>query len=306
MCKDKVFLLIIPHEAENYYVNILHIPSKCLENYKKCRFKCLENYKNRSFKCLENYKIQPLCLCISKIFLTFAHHIIHMIPRIIHYCWFGGKEMPEREKSLISEWRRIMPDYEMMRWDESNFPLSLCDYSRESWLMGDYAFTSDVARLYALAAHGGIYLDTDIQTVGTFDPFLNLDSFIGLEGELLGTGVIGARPGCSWIKKFLEYYKNHHYIDTFGHPRRTPNTKILTRDIMPALSLNEKPEVFPADVFCAKDFLTGKITVTPATVTIHHFAASWRRPRSLYSRIMTIMKGLRVRYGQLPIPGATK
>lgn len=225
-----------------------------------------------------------------------------MIPKIIHYCWFGGKALPEREAKLIREWASVMPDYEIRRWDESNFPLSLCDYSREAWLMGDYAFTSDVARLYALATYGGIYLDTDIQTVGTFDPFLTLDSFIGLEGDLLGTGVIGARSGCSWINKFLDHYMKRHYIDPFGHPRRTPNTKILTRDIMPSLSQDEKPDVFPADVFCAKDFLTGKITVTPSTVTIHHFAASWRRPRSFYSRIQTIMKGLRVRYGNIQLP----
>lgn len=219
-----------------------------------------------------------------------------MIPKILHYCWFGGRELPETVGKLIDGWRRALPGYEIMRWDESTFDPAFCTYAREAWMMGDYAFTADVARLYALSTVGGIYLDTDIEVCGSFDPFLHLDSFIGLEGELIGTGVIGAKAGCKWIDTFLTYYKRRHYINPWGHPRRTPNTRILTRDILPAIPESERPTVFPADVFCAKDFATGEIHTTPATVAIHHFAASWRRKRTLASRIATLARGLRVRY----------
>lgn len=222
-----------------------------------------------------------------------------MIPRIIHYAWFGGRPLPADAVRYIDGWRQLLPGYEIRRWDETNFPLDYSKYTREAAKMKNWAFVSDVCRLYALYTFGGIYLDTDIELLKSLDQFLPDKSFIGREATGPCCGVIGAEPQTPWIGQFLDYYNRHHFISTLGHPDRKPNPIILQKEILPRITPDEMPTIYPEPVFYPE--LVGKGTerhaiLMPETVAIHHYAASWRRHRTLGQRIRIIALGLRTRY----------
>lgn len=218
------------------------------------------------------------------------------IPRVIHYCWFGGKEKPADVLRMIASWRTVMPDYEIKEWNESNFDFGRFPYSREAYSMGDYAFVADVCRVYALTTEGGIYLDTDIEALKPFDPYLHDGSFCGYEHQGIGTGVIGAEKGCAWTRRFLEFYSRRHYVNAFGHPVRTPNVRILSETILPSVADADRPRIYPIDYFCARNWETGEYSVSANTVCIHHYKASWRRRKTFGERLAILMRGLKARY----------
>lgn len=220
-----------------------------------------------------------------------------MIPKVLHYCWFGPKPKPETFVGLIETWRRHNPDYEIREWNESNFNYDAYLYSREAYRMGCYAHVSDVCRIHALYFYGGVYLDTDIEVVKPFDSLLKFQSFVGVETRYVGTGVIGAEAQTWWIGEFLKYYDTRHFINPFGHPRRKANTAILTKTIIPSLPAEEWPLILPADFLSCKDYYSGKIRLTDNTFSIHHYDASWRvKSRTLKDRLLILLKGLRARY----------
>ncbi|WP_295727684.1 glycosyltransferase family 32 protein [uncultured Muribaculum sp.] len=219
-----------------------------------------------------------------------------MIPEKIHYCWFGRGVKPPEFNSYLETWRKHLPGYEIKEWNEDNFPIDDFIYSREAFRMGDYAFVADVARMYALYTEGGVYLDTDIEIISSLDRYLLTDSFVGREQDLVGTAVIGAEKGTMWIGRFLEYYRNRHFINLLGHPVRTANTKLLTRDILPRIAPEEQPVIFQNGYLSCKNYVTGEITVRPGAAAIHHFCASWKYKKTWRSRLDVIRRGLEVRY----------
>lgn len=220
-----------------------------------------------------------------------------MIPKTIHYCWFGGKEKPPTFCEYLATWQKFLPDFEIKEWNESNFPVNEYRYAREAYAMGDFAFVSDVARLHALFMEGGIYLDTDVELINNFDAYLACESFVGRESEFIGTAVIGAEPSLPWISRFLDYYKGRHFINPFGHPVRTANTKIMTLRILPKVNDEDYPVVFEQGYLSCKDYVTGELLIRSGAAAIHHFQASWKRgKKTLKSRVRTLIKGLRTRY----------
>ncbi len=219
-----------------------------------------------------------------------------MIPKIIHYCWFGGKEKPASFSAYLATWKKYLPDFEIREWNESNFPIGEYRYACEAYAMGDFAFVSDVARLHALFMEGGIYLDTDVELINNFDSYLGCESFVGRESEFVGTAVIGAEPSLNWINRFLDYYKRRHFVNLFGHPVRTANAKILTLKILPSVSDEDYPVVFEKGYLSCKDYRTGEISVRPGAAAIHHFEASWKYRKSIKTRLKTLIKGLKTRY----------
>ena len=219
-----------------------------------------------------------------------------MIPKIIHYCWFGRGPKPEQLLRYMKTWQQMLPDYEIREWNESNFDVSQYVYSREAYAMGSYAHVSDVCRLHALYHCGGVYLDTDVEVVGSFDPYLKFESFVGTETWLVGTGVIGSQSGKKLLEEFLGYYSRTHFIDILGHCVRTPNTKILTRRILPALPAKYWPAIFPYDYFCGKSWEDGAVAKSENTVSIHNYAASWRRKDSIPKKLALWAKGFGVRF----------
>lgn len=215
-----------------------------------------------------------------------------MIPKTIHYCWFGRKVKPADVAEFIAGWQKALPDYKIKEWNESNFPIKNWKYAIEAYRMKKYAFVSDVCRLYALYHEGGIYLDTDIQVLRSFDPFISLHSFAGYEAmDYIGTGIIGAEKGCKWIKDFLDTYTDDCFILKSGNLKLLPNV-IRLRNFFKTYDNCMKPRIYPIDYFCAKDWNTGILKVTDNTVCIHHYKNSWNQPTCFIASMMFRIKSL--------------
>lgn len=201
------------------------------------------------------------------------------IPKIIHYCWFGDNELPKLSKECIESWRKYLPDYKIILWNEKNFDISSNKFTKAAYNAKKWAFITDYIRLYALYTIGGIYLDTDVEIVKNIDIFLNDEAFSGFEDEkMIPTGIIGSKKGNLWIKRNLEYYKEYESFTT------TPNTKIITEISLKeyGLILNNKKQIlknqvtiYPKEYFCPKSHYTEKIEMTSKTYAIHHFSGSW-------------------------------
>lgn len=130
-----------------------------------------------------------------------------MIPKIIHYVWLGKGEMNERAKHCLESWRKKLPDYKIIEWNEDNFDIHCNKWVEKSYKNKKYAFASDFVRLWALYNYGGIYMDTDVEVYKPLDEFLQEEGFIGFEDtHYLSSGTIGAEKGNPVIKYLLEYY----------------------------------------------------------------------------------------------------
>ncbi len=223
-----------------------------------------------------------------------------MIPKIIHYCWFGRKKKPESFYNCLRSWHRYMPDYKIKEWNEDNFDVNSTVYSREAYATGNMAFVSDVCRVYALWTEGGVYLDTDIEICASTDSLLDTpNGFVGKEThQLIGTGVMASEPWAIWVDVFLDYYRQTHFINIFGHENKIPNTKILTYRILPQIEPTFRPEVFPLGYISGINWEDKKPThLTRHTFAIHRYTASWRRKLALREKVRLLFQGAGIRYG---------
>lgn len=208
-----------------------------------------------------------------------------MIPKIIHYCWFGGNPLPDRVKELIATWRNYCPQYEVIQWNENNFNIQENSYCQEAAEAQKWAFVSDYARLKVLYLYGGFYLDTDVEVCKSLDPLLKYKAVIGYESQSeLQTGVIGACPKHDWIKLLLEQYNNKHFQKENGSYNTTTNVEIITNATKRKYNIQLKGEykninnqllILPFECLCAKSKTTGEIITSELTYTIHHFSGSW-------------------------------
>lgn len=207
-----------------------------------------------------------------------------MIPRVIHYCWFGRGQKPESALKCIESWKQYLPDYALKEWNEDNFDISSNNYVKQAYQNRKFAFVTDYVRLYALYTEGGIYMDTDVEVIGSFDPFLHHKAFSGFETDgNVPTGMMAAEKGSVWAKELLDGYKDRSFVKEDGSLDTTTNTFVITRYMVDkGLVLNNKYQdfpdlctMYPSDYFCPKDHRTGKIRCTKNTVCIHHFAGSW-------------------------------
>jgi hypothetical protein len=206
-----------------------------------------------------------------------------MIPRVIHYCWFGKNSMPPLAAKCIDSWKKYLPDYKLILWNEHNFDINSVRYVKEAYSVRKYAFMTDYVRLYILNHFGGIYMDTDVEVLKRLDDLLHLPGFTGFESENnVPTGIIASEPKNEWIKEQLTWYENKHFLNPDGTPDLTSNVQIISKNMaVNGFELRNSYQVykncmhfFPTDYFCPKS-RSGKISITPNTYCIHHFAASW-------------------------------
>lgn len=213
-----------------------------------------------------------------------------MIPKMIHYCWFGGNPLPELAEKCIESWKLYCPDYEIVRWDESNFDFDAYPYAKEAFEAKKWAFITDVVRLHALVTYGGIYMDTDVEVVKPLDSLLNYRAFSGFESDTnIPTGTMAAEKGHPLFIELLNDYQNQHFIQPDGSYDLTTNvTRITNTCLKYGLVRNNTLQtvngltLFPKDYLCAKDPGTKELNVTQNTYTIHHFDGSWHTPKERY------------------------
>ena len=211
-----------------------------------------------------------------------------MIPKIIHYCWFGGKPLPKIAETCIASWKKYLPDYEIKRWDESNFDVNAIPYTREAYAACKFAFVSDYARFWILYHYGGVYFDTDVEAINNMDDIISAGNFMGVEQQNderitvapgLGIGVIRENP---LFGQMIEVYSRAHFLNDDGTPCLKNIVEITTEQLQKygLRNISEIQEccgftIYPKDYFCPIDYDTRELKITENTRTIHHYAESW-------------------------------
>ncbi len=207
-----------------------------------------------------------------------------MIPKTIHYCWFGRNPLPPLAVKCIKSWKKYCHDYEIIEWNEDNFDISSAPlYVRQAYEAKKWAFVTDYVRLYAMVNFGGIYMDTDVEVIRPLDKFLHHQAFSGFEEEKrIPTGIMACEKDFPLFNEFLHFYDSAVFVRSDGSYDQTPNVRIMT-DICLQYGLQqngtyqviEDLALYPPAYFCPINPETGLMKKTRKTHTIHWFSASW-------------------------------
>lgn len=212
-----------------------------------------------------------------------------MIPKIIHYCWFGCNPLPELAQRCIASWRKFLPEYDIKEWNENNFDVNIISYTAEAYKAKKYAFVSDYARFWILYRYGGIYFDTDVEVIQPMDEFIAKGPFMGCENDTKSNGLrvapglgLGAEAGSELYKEILQKYKGLSFLKPDGSLNIITVVQHVT-ELLKEGGLQESDEIqyvkgcyiYPKDYLCPKSYEDGKIYITDNTLCIHHFAGSW-------------------------------
>lgn len=207
-----------------------------------------------------------------------------MIPKIIHYCWFGNNPKSELIKKCIESWGKYCPDYNIIEWNEENFDVNSCRYIKEAYEAKKWAFVSDYARLYVLYHYGGIYLDTDVELLKPIDRFLSEKAFTGFESkDSLITAVMGTEKNNKLFEELLKYYDTASFVLEDGRYNQITNTHIITDYfIKNGIKPNGKKQtvhgitVYPQIYFCPNNLSRVFDIPSSKSYAIHHFDQSWK------------------------------
>ncbi len=233
-----------------------------------------------------------------------------MIPKVIHYCWFGKSPLPKSVQKCISSWKKFFPNYEIKEWNEDIFDVNCIAYTSEAYKAKKYAFVSDYARYWILYQYGGIYFDTDVEVIKTLDDIIIRGPFMGVEipskkGKvpMVAPGLcLGAEANMPFYKQILDYYATLHFINNDGtYNQKTIvyyNTELLkefglqaTNDIQHIGGI----WIYPQDYFNPLDDFTGRLNITENTRSIHWYSKSWSEAnlfRIKFSRLSHRLFGL--------------
>lgn len=220
-----------------------------------------------------------------------------MIPKIIHYCWFGKSSMPESAKKCIDSWKKYCPDYKIIQWNEENYDIKKNKYMRDAYSEKKWAFVSDYARIDVIHQYGGIYMDTDVELVKSLDSVLNTEMYAGWENREnmdgcniayenavnfgLGYGAVKGHPV---LKDLLELYEKLNFYNEDGTINLVACPVYQTR-ILKNYGLQDKDRsmqvfnniiIYPETYFSPKSQLTGVVNRTENTISIHHFSMTWQ------------------------------
>lgn len=213
-----------------------------------------------------------------------------MIPKTIHYCWFGRNPLSEKALKCINSWKKFMPDYEIKEWNEDSFNVNIIKYTAEAYKLKKYAFVSDYARFWILYHYGGIYFDVDVELVRPIDDIIARGAFMGCEKTQTEENVLNPNSGVGmgapshhpFYKKVLSIYQNKHFVYWNGKisesvvyiiSRLFENKKQIQCENN--IILSEDIYIYPHEYFCPLNYITKKLTITPNTKSIHHYHASW-------------------------------
>ncbi len=222
-----------------------------------------------------------------------------MIPKIIHYCWFGYHKKPRLIQKCIASWKKYMPDWEIREWNEENYDVRKNDYIEKAYEEKKWAFVVDYARFDILNQYGGVFLDTDVELLRPIpEEILENEAFTGFEnpGRVNPGLVYGSVPEQKIVKEIMAEYENK----TFGNriEGRTENIVDVVSGILlkNGLMVNgefqmaEKVAIYPRDYFCCFNFETQAFETTENTVSVHHYFASWTPwRRRVHFRIVKII-----------------
>ncbi len=208
-----------------------------------------------------------------------------MIPKKIHYCWFGGKEKPKEVLKCIDSWKKYCPDYEIIQWDENNFDVNAHPYTKQAYELKKWAFVSDYARLWIVYNEGGIYLDTDVEVLKNLDDLLDNEAYMGFEDKKyvangLGFGAVKNHP---FILKNMKAYDKESIIGKDGKldPVSCP---VYTTNLLREGGLTDDNgtvqnvcgvTIYPKDRLCPYNYITGVMNITDNTYSIHLYSMTW-------------------------------
>ncbi|KAB1066797.1 glycosyl transferase [Tamlana haliotis] len=216
-----------------------------------------------------------------------------MIPKIIHFCWLSGDPYPKLIDQCIQSWKKKLPDYEFMLWDTKRFDINSTLWTKQAFEAKKYAFASDYIRLYAVYNYGGIYLDTDVEVLKSFNNLLHLPYFAGTQYDhAIEAAIFGAEKNTDWLLEPLKHFENRAFIQEDGSfdTNTLPGTmEMLIKKKKDIVILNKTeiknlPEIitnknqlylFPSEYFSPKHFHTKEIAKTKKTYSIHHYNAGW-------------------------------
>lgn len=208
-----------------------------------------------------------------------------MIPKIIHYCWFGKSPLPEKDKKCIESWKKYCPDYEIIEWNEDNYDVNINQYMKAAYKEKKWGFVPDYARFDIIFNHGGFYLDTDVELIKSLDELRHNTGYMGFEGKIWINGGIGfgAEAGNETIRALRDMYDSISFYNEDGSLNLQPSPYYIT-DLLTNMGLIRNDsfqnvgelKIYPTEYFAAKDYETGVLSLTKNTISIHQYNASWQ------------------------------
>lgn len=237
-----------------------------------------------------------------------------MIPKIIHYCWFGHGPKSALAEKCIASWRKYLPDYEIKEWNEDNFDVNSIPYTSEAYRAHKYAFVSDYARFWILYNYGGVYFDTDVELIRPMDFMISRGNFLGVENSGIDLSIPVTKPASGFyvnpglgmcananvpiFKEILNDYESSHFILSDGKMNMENvvdrTTKILFQHglkVTNNIQVVGDITIYPMDWMCPIRTIDGKMFLTENTVSIHHYAASWTTPLHRFLRKVLLAVG---------------
>lgn len=228
------------------------------------------------------------------------------IPKILHYCWFGNTELPRIGKRCVKSWKKHLKDFQLMKWDESNFDIHCNQYVEQAYQAGKYMYVSDYTRLQALYEHGGVYLDVDCKVKKSFGPLLKGHAFTGFGGDNkeIAACTLAFEKGDAFIKECLDSYKNDKFIyddgtyNTLSVNQRM--TKLLEKYGFQQNGLEQTVQnikIYPMTYFCPLSMLPAEVKDCKSRDT--YSLTIWTNKELLRERSLLVRVGRKIGLNKL-------
>ena len=211
-----------------------------------------------------------------------------MLPKVIHYCWFGGKPLPKPAVRCIRSWEKYLPEYEIIEWNEKNFDVNSVPYVAEAYRCGKYAFVSDYVRFWVLYRYGGLYFDVDVEMIAKIDDIVERGNFMGYEhGMSIAPGLgLGLEPGMPIVRTLLDEYERSHFLID-GRMMMSRTVVNVVTDLLLPQGVRRVDDgidrigdiyIYYPEYFSPLDHRSDVLMITENTRSIHHYDASWKSP----------------------------